>query len=366
MYKKVNKKFADALLEELPANNPFIFIQDYHFTLLGKYIKEKRPDATIALFWHIPWPTPEAFSICPYHEEILDGLLGCDLIGFHVQNHCNNFLDTANRLLESRIDTEKYSVMRFGKETLIRPFPISIDSTSTQDSYDPNTVIQINKIRKEFNLEDKFIAVGVDRIDYTKGIVERLLAVDRFLEKYPAYKDKFVFVQLGSPSRTHIKRYHELISEIDELVEKINWKYNDGNWKPILYLKKHFSHEEIEPFYAMADMCIVSSLHDGMNLVAKEYIHAKKDCGGSLLLSQFTGASKELTNAIMINPYSIEEFAETIKMTIELPDDEKKRRMKSMRLNITENNVYRWAANIITELTTINKKAPSKDLIKLN
>ncbi len=355
MYKEVNKKFAEAILEELPAQAPFVFIQDYHFTLLGKYIKEKRPDAVIALFWHIPWPNPESFSICPYHEEILEGLLGCDLIGFHVQNHCNNFLDTANRLLESRIDTEKYSVMRFGKETFIRPFPISIDSNELKDHYDPKILAQIGKIRKEFHLEGKVVAVGVDRIDYTKGIVERLLAVDRLLEKYPEYRNKFVFVQLGSPSRTHIKRYHELISEIDELVGKINWKYAEGNWKPILYFKKHFSHQEIEPYYALSDMCIVSSLHDGMNLVAKEYVFSKKDAGGTLLLSQFTGASKELTDAIMINPYSIEEFAESIRTAIEMPADEKKRRMRNMRANITENNVYRWAANIITELTTLKK-----------
>lgn len=355
MYKKVNRKFADAIIEELPVNNPFIFIQDYHFTLLGKYIKEKRPDATIALFWHIPWPNPEAFSICPYQKEILDGLLGCDLIGFHVQNHCNNFLDTANRLIESRVDTEKYSVMRFGKETFIRPFPISIDSSGSAKTYDPDIITEVEKLRKEFDLNNKIIGVGVDRIDYTKGIVERLLAIDRFLEKYLEYKNKFVFIQLGSPSRTHIKRYHELISEIDELVEKINWKYLTGNWKPIIYLKKHFSHEEIEPFYALADMCIVSSLHDGMNLVAKEYIHAKKDLSGCLLLSQFTGAARELTDAILINPYSAEEFADSIKYAIKLSDEEKKQKMKNMRSIITNNNVYRWAASIISELTTIKK-----------
>ena len=355
MYKKVNQIFADAILEELPANSPFIFIQDYHFTLLGKYIKEKRPDAIIALFWHIPWPNPEAFSICPYQEEILDGLLGCDLIGFHVQNHCNNFLDTSNRLLESRVDTEKYSVMRFGKETFIRAFPISIDGYDSSESFSPSVAAGIEKIKNEYDLNNKIVAVGVDRIDYTKGIVERMTAIDRFLEKYPEYLNNFVFIQLGSPSRTHIKRYHELIGEIDELVEKINWKYRNGNWTPIIYLKKHFSHEEIEPFYALADMCIVSSLHDGMNLVAKEYVKAKKDLSGCLLLSQFTGAARELTDAILINPYSIEEFAESIKKAIDLSDEEKMRKMKSMREIIKENNVYRWAANIINELTILKK-----------
>ena len=355
MYKKVNQKFADSLLEELPAKPALIFIQDYHFTLLPKMIKEKRPDATIALFWHIPWPNPENFSICPYRTEILDGMLGCDLIGFHVQNHCNNFLDTANRLLESRVDTERFSVIRFDKETFVRAFPISVDGHISEGGFKAEPIREIEKLKKEYELKDKIVGLGVDRIDYTKGIIERILAIDRFLEKYPQYKKKFVFIQLAAPSRTHIKRYHDLMGEIDELVEKKNWKYLDGNWKPIIYLKRHFSQDEIEPFYMLADVCIVSSLHDGMNLVAKEYVAAKKDLTGSLILSQFTGAARELSDAIQINPYSIEEFADCIKLAIEMPLEEKKKRMENMRKIISENNVYRWAGNIITELTALKK-----------
>ncbi|HBU07906.1 MAG TPA: trehalose-6-phosphate synthase, partial [Candidatus Omnitrophica bacterium] len=275
MYKKVNLKFAESVIAELPAKSPFIFIQDYHFTLLAKLIKERRPDATIALFWHIPWPTPESFSICPYQREILDGMLGCDLIGFHVQNHCNNFLDTANRLLESRVDTEKFSVVRANKETFIRAFPISVDVNGPGLKIEPGR--EIERLKKELELEGKIVGVGVERIDYTKGIIERISAIDRFLEKYPDYKKKFVFIQLAAPSRTHIKRYHDLMGEIDELVEKTNWKHGDGAWKPVIYLKRHFSADEIGPYYQLADFCIVSSLHDGMNLVAKEYIAAKKD-----------------------------------------------------------------------------------------
>ncbi|MFA4888891.1 MAG: trehalose-6-phosphate synthase [Candidatus Omnitrophota bacterium] len=355
MYKKVNQKFADSLLEELPVKPALIFIQDYHFTLLAKMIKEKRPDAVIALFWHIPWPNPENFSICPYRKEILDGMLGCDLIGFHVQNHCNNFLDTANRLLESRVDTERFSVIRSGKETFVRAFPISVDGHISVGSFKVEPIREIEKLKKEYELKDKIVGLGVDRIDYTKGIIERILAIDRFLEKYPQYKKKFVFIQLAAPSRTHIKRYHDLMGEIDELVEKKNWKYLDGNWKPIIYLKRHFSQDEIEPFYMLADLCIVSSLHDGMNLVAKEYVAAKKDLTGSLVLSQFTGAARELSDAIQINPYSIEEFADCIKLAVEMPLEEKKKRMEKMRKIISENNIYRWAGNIITELAALKK-----------
>ncbi len=355
MYKEVNQKFADSVLSELPASSPFIFVQDYHFTLLPKMIKDKRPDAKIALFWHIPWPTPEAFMICPYQNEILEGMLGCDLIGFHVQNHCNNFLDTANRLLESRVDTEKFSVVRSGKETFIRAFPISINAHIGDGSFRVDSIREVEELKKEFELKNEVVAVGVDRIDYTKGIVERILAIDRFLEKYPEYKKKFVFIQLAAPSRTHIKRYHDLIGEIDELVEKINWKHIDGNWKPIIYLKKHFSQDDIHPYYKLADICIVSSLHDGMNLVAKEYVAEKDDLSGTLILSQFTGAARELTDAILVNPYSIEEFADSIKLAIQMPKEEKQRRMENMRKVVAENNIYRWAANIITEMVALKK-----------
>jgi len=355
MYKKVNQKFADAIIEELPNDSPYVFIQDYHFTVLAKQIKEKRPDATIALFWHIPWPNPESFSICPYQKEILEGMLACDLLGFHVQEHCNNFLETVNKLLESRVDTAKFTVVRSGKESYIKAFPISVPEYIGDDV---NDVAQkaMKKIRKEFDLEDKIIGVGVDRIDYTKGIKERIFAIDRFLEKNPEYKGRFVFIQLAAPSRSHIKRYHDLMGEIDELVEKKNWKYSDGNWKPIIYLRRQFSSDEIIPYFALADLCIVSSLHDGMNLVAKEYVAARNDLGGSLILSRFTGAARELTDAIHINPYAIGDFADAIKLAIEMPEDEKRQRMKNMRKVIRENNVYRWAGDIISELTALKKK----------
>jgi trehalose 6-phosphate synthase len=350
MYRQVNQKFADAVVEELPVRNPYVFIQDYHFTLLPRMIKEKRPDATIALFWHIPWPNPEVFSICPYQAEILDGMLGCDLIGFHLQYHCNNFLDTMNRLLEARVDTEKFSVVRATKETLVRAFPISVSAAPAGDSE-----VEIARIRDEFDLQDKTVALSVERIDYTKGIAERVQAIDRFFEKYPQFKGKVVFVQIAAPSRTHIKRYHDLMAELDELVEKVNWRHSDGAWKPVVYLKRHYSLDEITPFYRLADICIVSSLHDGMNLVAKEYIAAKADLQGALVLSCFTGASRELRDALQINPYSIEEFADAIRTAVEMPPEEKERRMTNMRETVGENNVYRWAGSIITELTGMKK-----------
>lgn len=355
MYTEVNQKFADAILEELPVKKPFVFIQDYHFTLLPRMIKESRPDATVALFWHIPWPNPEVFSICPYQKEILEGMLGCDLIGFHVQFHCNNFMDTANRLIECRVDTEKFSIVRSGRETSIKSFPISVDPKPSKMETVETLRPKIAKIKTDLELEGKIVGLGVERIDYTKGLIERVQAIDRFFEKYPHYKGKFVFVQLAAPSRTHIKRYHDLMGEIDELIEKTNWEHSESNWQPIIYLKRHFSPEEIYPYYKLADLCIVSSLHDGMNLVAKEYIAAKDDLKGTLILSRFAGAAKELTDAIQINPYSTEEFAEAIRQAVEMPPAEQKKRIETMRQIVQDNNVYKWAGSIITDLVALKK-----------
>ena len=359
-YEKVNRIFAERILEELPARSPFVFIQDYHFTLLPRMIKEKRPDAIIALFWHIPWPNPEVFAICPYQQEILEGMLGCDLIGFHVQFHCNNFLETANRLMESRVDMERFSIVRGEKETFIRAFPISIDGhfgdkTSTREAG------QAERIRVEHGLEGKIVAIGVDRVDYTKGIIERILAIDRFLEKYPEYRKRFVYIQIGAPSRTHIKRYHDFAAEVDEIIQKKNWKYSDESWQPIIYLNRNLPPEEIEAYYGVGDLCIVSSLHDGMNLVAKEYVAAKRGADAMLILSRFTGASRELADAVLINPYSIEEFADAIKFAIEMPAEERRMRMENMYKIVAENNVYRWAGNIITELTAMKKNWSSPE-----
>jgi len=360
MYEKVNRIFAESVLEELPARNPFVFIQDYHFTLLPRMIKEKRPDATVALFWHIPWPNPEAFAICPYQHEILEGMLGCDLIGFHVQFHCNNFLETVNRLMEARVDMEKFSVVRADRETFIRAFPISINGFFG-DKAPASDARHLERIRAEHRLEGKIVAIGVDRVDYTKGIIERILAIDRFLEKYPDYRKRFVFIQIGAPSRTHIKRYHDFAAEVDELIQRKNWKYSDETWQPIIYLNRNLPPEEVRSYYEIGDLCIVSSLHDGMNLVAKEYVISKRGAEAMLILSRFTGASRELTDALLINPYSIEEFADAIKCAIEMPAAEKRRRMENMHRIIVENNVYRWAANIIAELTAVKRSASSPE-----
>jgi alpha,alpha-trehalose-phosphate synthase [UDP-forming] len=351
-YQAVNRKFADALLEEMKdSDKPVVLLQDYHFALLPRMIKQKRPDARVAIFWHIPWPNPEAFGICPWQRELVEGLLGADMVGFHIQSHCNNFLQTADRVLESRIDWEHFTVQRLGHMTTVHPFPISVDvadqssEPSTESAYDGRSALL-----KNLDVEALFLGVGVDRLDYTKGILERFSAVERFFEKYPRYQGQFTFVQIGAPSRSHLKRYHDLEAEIEAEAGRINWRFQKDKWRPIVLLNRQHSHKEIEPYYKAADLCLVTALHDGMNLVAKEFVAARNDENGVLILSIFTGAARELRDALQVNPYDLDQTAEAIRTALEMDPDEKQSRMQHMRRAIREHNIYQWAGNLITEL----------------
>lgn len=355
-YQNVNEKFAEALLAEIEGEeSPLLLIQDYHLALLPMLVKEKRPDAKVALFWHIPWPNPEAYGICPWHQEILMGMLGADIMGFHIQFHCNNFLDTVDRFLESKIDWEQFSVSRAGHTTLVKPFPISVGFEGVSDKGNAvrEKIALRENILKEIDINADYLGVGVDRIDYTKGIPERFRAVERFLEKYPEFAGRFTFIELGAPSRTHIKRYRDLAAEVEEMVDKINWKFQTKGWKPIVFLKAHHSHEEIYRFYKAADVCMVTSLHDGMNLVAKEFVAARHDEEGVLILSQFAGASRELRDALVINPYDIEQMADAIQLSLTMEPAERAERMQRMRAQVREHNIYRWAGNLITSLARL-------------
>ena len=353
-YKKVNEDFAQAVLEESKDDEePFILIQDFHFALVPELIKMKKPKAKVAIFWHIPWPNPESFGICPWQREILQGMLGADLIGFHTQYHCNHFLETVNNAIEARVLWENFSVKKAGRTTFVKPFPISI--AFTLKDYDIDTAkIQASKLLAPYGLTADCIGIGVDRIDYTKGINEKFLAIERFLEKNPSYVGKFTFVQIGAPSRTLIKTYADTVTSIERESERINSRFKSKNWKAILLLKRHHSHEEINPFYTSADFCMVTSLHDGMNLVAKEFVACRHHNDGSLILSRFAGASQELQGALIINPYDIEKSADSIKTALEMPEEEQNQRMRQMRLVIVRNNIYFWAATLLRTMENIN------------
>jgi alpha,alpha-trehalose-phosphate synthase [UDP-forming] len=354
-YKRVNHLFAEAILKEFGNERPLIFIQDYHLALLPRIIKERRSDALTIQFWHIPWPNPESFRICPWRKEILEGLLGNDLLGFHIRYHCNNFIDTVARELEARPDRERYAVVYRNRTTYIRHFPISIDFDTIAEGVSKKEVEEeIKKLKTKYHLFDKIIGIGVDRLDYTKGVPEKFRAIDLFLEKNPDYQKRFVYVQLGAPSREHIPSYKKINEEIDEYIEKINWKYRSDHWVPILFLREHVPFLSILAFYRMASFCIVSSLHDGMNLVAKEYIAAKADLEGILILSRFTGAARELNEAFLVNPYATDEFAEVIKRAAEMPSGDRANRMRKLREKVQERNIYWWADRILTKAIQIS------------
>lgn len=361
-YQKVNERFAVELLDEIQnEEEPLILLQDYHFSLLPLLVKSRRPDARIAVFWHIPWPNPEVFGICPWKQEVLIGLLGADLIGFHTQFHCNNFLETVDRYLESKIHWDQFSVERGGSVTLVRPFPISVAFTGGTQEPDKEPQSRASKredVLRKIGVASQYLGIGVDRIDYTKGIVERFRAVERFLEKYPEFTGRFTFVELGAPSRTHIKRYHDLIGELDEIADRINWRFQTKGWKPIVFLKAHHSHQTINQFYEVADFCAVTSLHDGMNLVAKEFVVSRDNEDGVLILSQFAGAASELEDALVVNPYDIEQLADVMHAAITMKPSERKMRMQRMRAIVKERNVYRWAANIVRTLSQLKLPIP--------
>lgn len=359
-YQRVNERFATALLEEMEGSiEPIVFVQDYHFALLPRLVKAARPDARVAIFWHIPWPNPEAFLICPWAAEILDGLLGADLIGFHIPMHCTNFLAAVDRVFEARTDREHATVIRHGHVTTVRPYPISVAFTGSaprpvDDEADEASREKLrDQLLREFGVRAESLAVGVDRLDYTKGILQRLLAFEHLLETHPWQRERLTLVQIASPSRTRIPAYEELHRRVNEEVARINQHFQTSRWRPIVLIERQADHREINRWYCAADLCLVTSLHDGMNLVAKEFVAARDDEDGVLILSKFTGAAVELRDALIVNPYDIVGTAEAMHRGLEMGRDERRDRMQRMRRQVMENNIYHWAASVLDSLRRI-------------
>ncbi len=353
-YVAVNEKFAEAVLDEIGQSRALVFIQDYHFALLPRLIKSRAPNAVVCQFWHIPWPNAESFRICPWKKELLEGLLGNDLLAFHIQHHCNNFLDTVDRELEARIDRERHSVVLRGSPTLIRPYPISTDfDRVSQEASSPPSAERQAGLRKRFRLGGLRVLLSVGRIDYTKGILERLRALDTLLARRPEWIGKLVLLEIGIPSRTRISRYRFLQEEVEAGVAEINRKYRTGSWKPIHLLRDHQDSATLAAFYRLADACLVTSLHDGMNLVAKEYVAARSDARGVLVLSQFTGAARELGQALVVNPYAVDDLAESLHQALSMSPEEQGTRMEKLRATVREHNVYRWAAKLLGEAARV-------------
>ena len=357
-YVAVNKKFAQAVAEEATTDDPVILVQDYHLALLPKMIRELLPKATVITFWHIPFPNPEVFGICPWREELLKGLLGSSILGFHTRFHCHNFMDTVDRFLESRVSRESMTISRKGEQTAVMPYPISIEYPVKWLKTQKAVVECRTHIRRMHDMPNNhLIGLGVDRLDYTKGILERFRAVERLLELEPTWVGKFSYIQIAAPSRTSIDEYRRFDSEVRELATKINQRFGQDGYEPIHLKIEYYDPPQIYEFFRACDVCFVGSLHDGMNLVAKEFIASRDDEQGVLILSQFAGASRELPEALIVNPYNIDQCAAALHVALEMPRDEQRNRMRSMRGLIQEFNVYRWAGRMLLDAARLRRRS---------
>lgn len=356
-YKAVNQRFAEAVAKEAMTSSPVVLVQDYHFALLPKALRQLLPDATIITFWHIPWPNAEVFGICPWKEEVLEGLLGSSILGFHTQFHCNNFIESIDRFVESRIDREQAIIASSGHETMVRPYPISIEWPPAGFSEQKSVATCRTGVRKRLGLPDHVkIAVGIERFDYTKGILDRIAAVDVFLKRHPEWRGRFVLIQVAAPTRSKLAAYGSLQAEAEKLASMVNEKYASTGVAPIQLIVRHHEPREVFEYFRAADVCVVSSLHDGMNLVAKEFVAARDDEQGVLILSNFAGASRELPEALLVNPYDARAMASALNVSITMSGDEQRERMRSMRAVVKSRNVYRWAGQMLLDASRLRKR----------
>ena len=353
-YREANQRFADAILQEADGVAALVFIQDYHFGLLSRMLKNQNPNLTVAQFWHIPWPNRQTFRAFPWKQELLDGMLGNDLLGFHVHSHCVNFLECVEQTLPACVDTKDGYVSNGDHLTTVRPYPISIDfEEHVRLARNAQFAAAPVQWEKELGQIPEMLGIGIDRIDYTKGIPERLHAIERLLEERPEYVGRLVFLQVGVPSRTAIEDYENLNQSLIRQIEAINQRWSRGSWNPVVFVRRQVDQESLIKLHLMADFCLVSSLHDGMNLVAKEFVAGRIDGDGVLILSAFTGAARELTDALIVNPFATDEMAAAIHQALNMPAQERHLRMNRMRAIVASNNVYRWAGEILLALSDI-------------
>ena len=356
-YQAVNRKFADVVLKEARTDHPVVFVQDYHFALLPAMVRQCIPEATVVLFWHIPWPNAETFGVCPWKEELLSGMLRADILGFHTRYHCQNFLETVDRYIECQIDREHMTVTIQGHVCRVAPYPISIEWPPRWLEGLPSAEDCTRAVRQRFGLADDVrIGVGVERWDFTKGIVERFLAIEQLLEQDPSWRGKVTLLQVAAPTRSKLPAYRLLKQETEETAERINRIYGTERWKPIVLIGEHQEPTQVFELYRAADFCLVNSLHDGMNLVAKEFVAARDDHDGVLILSTFAGASRELIEALLVNPYDLSETAAAIRQALRMDRDERRERMRLMRRTVKENNVYRWAGRMLMDAARVRQR----------
>jgi len=356
-YRAVNQKFAGVVAREAREDNPVVLIQDYHFALLPRLVRERKPHATIILFWHIPWPTAETFGVCPWKQEVLLHLLSADILGFHTRYHCQNFLATVDRFVECQIDHEHMTVTLQGHVCQVVPYPISIEWPPRQLDALPPVAQCRSAVRSRYGIrEGVALGLGVERWDFTKGIIERFQAIEILLDRRPQMRGKVTLLQIAAPSRSKLPAYHALQEQTAAERTRINQKFGTESWQPIILVDTQQTPHTVWELYRGADFCIVNSLHDGMNLVAKEFAAARDDEDGVLILSTFAGASRELLEALLVNPFDVLETAAAIETAIQMPREQRRERMQLMRRTVKENNVYRWAGRMLMDAARVRQR----------
>ena len=354
-YQEVNRQFAESIIDAAGEEPALVLLQDYHLALVASELRERRPDLTTVLFWHIPWPNPEVFRILPWKREILEGLLACDLLGFHIRFHGMNFIDTVSQELEALIDRERIAVRRAGHRTYVRDYPISPDvaeiSLTAASSSTENAVC---RIRERLGLGNARVVLGVDRLDYTKGIPERMDAYERMLDTHPELHGQVAMVQIAVPSRVDLPEYQAVGRAVAERVERLNQRFASGDRRSVHLITENLDFKELIPYYVLADVMAVTSLHDGMNLVSKEYVAANVKLDGVLVLSPYTGASRELEHAIQVSPYDTELLAIALHRALAMPPEERTRRMRTLRDVVASQNIYDWARRLLRDVRRLH------------
>jgi trehalose 6-phosphate synthase len=366
-YRAVNERFADATIEEIGDQPALVFLQDYHLALAARFIKERRPDILVAMFWHIPWPNPEVFRVLPWREELLAGMLANDLLGFHIQRHATNFLDCVAETLEARVDMERSAVDRAGRRTWVRSFAISVDADDIAVLAEDAAARRAESaIRERLGLQDCRVGLGVDRLDYTKGIPERFEALERLFEKYPEWRGRFAFIQIGVPSRIELREYRDVQNKARRWAHRINKRFPRASGPTVRLIEEPMDFRDIVPYYRMADLCTVTSLHDGMNLVAKEYVAASPDLAGALVLSPFTGAARELERAWIVSPYDREGLADAYHAALSEPPEASRERMAALRETVLRRNIFDWTLDVLDTIVELNLKTPGSETPSLS
>jgi trehalose 6-phosphate synthase len=367
MYQLANARFASAVCEEADGARSLVLVQDYHFALAPAILRERLPLSTVVAFWHIPWPSPRMFNVCPWGREVLTGLLGSDVVGFQTAEDCSNFLDTIEARLDADVDRRNNVVAFQGRLTEVHDYPVGIEWANPGIRAAPNASGCRERVCRELELPaGARLGVGIDRLDYTKGINEKFLAIERLLDAHPTLREHFVFVQIAEPSRECLPAYRAARARLVETAARVNGRFGTEAHRPIVVLEAHYDPIDVYEMYRAADFCYVASLHDGMNLVAKEFVAARDDERGVLVLSQFTGAAQQLGAALLVNPYAVDQSADVLAQALSMPDAEQSTRMRLMRHVVEKFDTYWWANRLLHDAQRVgdsSDRRPASDRV---